>query len=101
MARANRICYMCNKSYHYCPTCAEDRNKPSWYNMFCSEVCKDLNDILSENNFGRISNEDASELLKKICIPEIDNPDNKRKIEELLTYKKKPVKKVKPIPISE
>lgn len=96
MAKANRTCFICGNGYHYCPTCSEDRDKPSWYNMFCSEECKDINYILSENNFKRLSNEDAGELLKQIKMPKITIEENRKRVEELLAIKRKPVKKVKP-----
>ena len=89
MARSNRTCFICGKSYRYCPTCAEDRNKPGWYNMFCSEVCNELNHILTENNFGRINDEDAGEMLGKLQLPEFEHVDTKQKIDELMAVKKK------------
>lgn len=95
MAKANRKCFLCGNDYHYCPTCSADRGKPSWYNMFCSQVCKDLNDILVENTFERLSNEDAGEKLRGIELPEIKIEENKVRIDELLAAKKKPIKKSK------
>ena len=98
MAKENRKCFLCGKGYHYCPNCAADRDKPSWYNMFCSEECHELNDILCANNFKRLSDEDACEKIKNIKVPRIAIEENRKKIEELLSVRKKAAKKVKPEP---
>lgn len=96
MARANRKCFLCGNEYRYCPTCSEDRDKPSWYGMFCSEACKELNTILSENNFGRLSDEDASEKIKRMKLPAITIKENRARIDELLAVRRKPAKRFRP-----
>lgn len=38
----NRICVCCSTEYRYCNSCSEDKTKPSWYSIYCSENCKKL-----------------------------------------------------------
>ena len=38
----NRKCICCSTEYRYCNTCAEDKTKPAWYAIYCSENCKKL-----------------------------------------------------------
>ena len=97
MAKENRTCFLCGNGYHYCPNCSADRDKPSWYNMFCSEECHEINHILCENNFKRLSDEDAGEQLKKIKIPPIVIVENRERIDNLLAIRRKVTKK-KPEP---
>lgn len=92
MARNNRTCYFCGKEYSYCPNCPRDREKPAWYEMWCSETCKELDHILKENQFGRLQDEEAAEQIKSIELPEITNTDNAAKIGQLLATKKKKTK---------
>ena len=62
----NRICLICGNKYDYCPTCDRDRLKPSWYTLFCSETCYDINNILSKNTAGKLSIAEANKELNKI-----------------------------------
>ena len=55
MAKSNRVCFLCKNSYSYCPTCNADINKPSWYALWCGDVCKELNDILSAHTAKKIT----------------------------------------------
>ena len=38
----NRKCICCSTEYQYCNTCSEDKSKPAWYAIYCSENCKKL-----------------------------------------------------------
>jgi hypothetical protein len=38
----NRKCICCATEYRYCNTCSEDKSKPAWYAIYCSENCKKL-----------------------------------------------------------
>ena len=66
MAKSNRICFLCGKKYHYCPTCSADINKPSWYAMWCSEECKDLDRILAAHTMKQITTEEARKKIKDL-----------------------------------
>lgn len=63
MAKPNRVCKACGKSYYYCPTCGN--NKPSWYKLYDCEECKDTYKALADYNFGHIDANTAYEILKK------------------------------------
>jgi hypothetical protein len=63
MARRERNCYLCGKDYKYCPTCTQDRMKPSWMAEFHSESCKNIFDICTRYNMGIMTKEDAREAL--------------------------------------
>lgn len=98
MSRHNRICFTCGKEYRYCKTCFEDRLKPSWYSQFCSDKCYDLDDILSKNTCGVITDIEAKEEIEKLDLKDIhlNNELVKNRVEEILsTVKKEEKKKVK------
>lgn len=63
MARRQRECYLCGESYKYCPTCSQDRTKPSWMAEFHSEDCMTIFDVCTRFNMGMISNTEAQEEL--------------------------------------
>ena len=44
MARRQRTCYLCGDKYEYCPTCTQDKFKPTWMVEFHSENCKNIFD---------------------------------------------------------
>lgn len=83
----NRTCFCCGNKYSYCPSCANDASKPSWYLMFCNEECKDVNTILSQLTYKKISTKDAKVLLKDIEVSKYKNEINKNCILEVLKYK--------------
>ena len=59
MGRRNRECYLCGQDYLYCPTCSQDRMKPSWMAEFHSENCKNIFDIATRYNLQLLSKEEA------------------------------------------
>ena len=63
MSRKNRKCLCCNVDYHYCPTCSQDRMKPSWMSEFHDENCKNIFDICTRFNMELMSKEDAQKAL--------------------------------------
>lgn len=63
MARRNRKCYLCGESYQYCPTCSQDRAKPSWMAEFHSEDCMKIFDICTRFNMGLMSKAESQEAL--------------------------------------
>ena len=64
MGRRTRECYLCGETYQYCPTCSQDRTKPSWMAEFHSESCKNIFDICTRFNMGIVSKAEAQEELK-------------------------------------
>ena len=59
-------CLICGKLYSYCNTCYEDRFKPAWYQIFCSEECKEIDGIFSENTLGMITDIEAKHRLEEL-----------------------------------
>ncbi len=59
MSRKNRKCLCCNVDYHYCPTCSQDRMKPSWMSEFHDENCKNIFDICTRFNMQLMSKAEA------------------------------------------
>lgn len=65
MGRRSRKCYLCGVKYEYCPTCTQDRMKPTWMAEFHSESCKNIFDICTRFNMELISKEEAASALLK------------------------------------
>ena len=60
-----RMCCVCHKEYSFCPVCnPEDRLKPTWHFAYCSENCKDIYNITSSFENGRLSDIDAKAKLQ-------------------------------------
>lgn len=69
-----RMCCVCHKEYSFCPVCnPEDRLKPTWHFAYCSENCKDIYNITSSFENGRLSDIDAKAKLEKLDLNEKDN----------------------------
>ena len=65
MGRRTRECYLCGEKYSYCPTCSQDKNKPSWMAEFHSENCKNIFQICTNFNLGLQSKSDAKAALEQ------------------------------------
>ena len=73
MERKLRKCVVCGNAYKFCPRCNEDVDKPLWYFTFCSEQCKNIYDITSSYEDGRITANDAKDKLDKLELSKTDN----------------------------
>lgn len=89
MAKSNRQCFLCGKKYHYCPTCSPDINKPSWYAMWCSETCKNLDNILAAHTVGKITIEEAKKQVETLSLNDMEFADEAVKVhyEQIIQYK--------------
>ena len=65
MGRRNRSCYLCGEQYQYCPTCSQDRMKPSWMSEFHSENCKNIFDICTRFNMQMFTKDEAKSAIEK------------------------------------
>ena len=65
MGRRNRECYLCGEKYSYCPTCSQDKNKPSWMSEFHSEGCKNIFQICTEFNLNLKTKSEAKAALEQ------------------------------------
>lgn len=73
MARRNRECYLCGQDYKYCPTCSQDKNKPSWMSEFHSENCKNIFQICTNFNLGIMSKHEAQTALEQCDLSNKEN----------------------------
>ena len=64
MGKLNKICYVCNKSYKHCYSCPSDLNHPSWMEMFDTENCKNIFNILCKHGQKMITDEETRMQLK-------------------------------------
>lgn len=65
---SKRTCYLCGKSYHYCPNCDEDRDKPQWMFTFCSNNCHDIYDTLVSQTMEYLTIDETKEALDKLNV---------------------------------
>ena len=65
MARRDRKCYLCGENYKYCPTCSDDKMKPYWMSDFHSEACKDIFEICTNFNLGKMPKHEAKAALEQ------------------------------------
>ena len=73
MGRRTRECYLCGTKYEYCPTCTQDRLKPTWMEEFHSDDCRLIFDICTRFNMKLISKTEAQEALKKCDLSNREN----------------------------
>lgn len=94
MADNNKICYVCGKSYRYCPNCAEFADAPTWLNMYDEEECFTIDNVLNAFWFGHITKDEANEKLKGINLGKVTNKDLLVAVKKLKgDDEKKPLKK--------
>lgn len=78
----NKTCKVCGKEYTYCPKC--DHKEPLYKTMFCSETCRHIWDILSENGVGKSSAVETLDKLMRYEIPKTLTESIQRHIDELI-----------------
>ena len=61
-----RMCCVCHKEYPFCLCNPEDRLKPTWHFTYCSENCKDIYNITSSFEDGRMTDIEAKAKLEKL-----------------------------------
>lgn len=91
-----RICCVCHKEYSFCPVCnPEDRLKPTWHFAYCSQNCKDIYNITSSFENGRLSDIDAKAKLEKLDLNEKDNfgESYQKSIDSIMKAKTQVIKK--------
>jgi hypothetical protein len=68
-----RFCAVCRLKYKYCPRCPEDRNKELWHFTFHELNCKNIYDVLSAYEDGRLSANVAKAQLENLDLSKIEN----------------------------
>lgn len=88
MAKSNRICFLCGKKYSYCNTCGTDINKPSWYTMWCSEDCKNLDQILAAHTMKQNTTEEAKKKIEDLKLNNVKFADEnvEKHYNEIMSY---------------
>lgn len=62
-----RTCCVCRQKFSFCPVCnSEDMNKPLWHFAYCDENCKNIYEITSAFEDGRMTDIEAKEKLEKL-----------------------------------
>lgn len=69
----NRKCIICGHSYHFCPTCGEDAEKPTWYFIFDGENCHDIYEVCTQYRDKKIDVKKAYELISKLDLSNIED----------------------------
>ena len=95
MGRKTRECYLCGEKYQYCPTCSQDRMKPSWMAEFHSENCKNIWDIATRFNMQLLTKEEAMAAMEKCDLSNKDNFKDcvRRDLENIFAKDEKPASK--------
>ena len=70
MARRDRKCICCQSKYKYCPTCSDDKMKPTWMTEFCSEACKELWTTATKYNMEMLTKPEAKTVIEKLELKE-------------------------------
>ena len=65
MGRRTRECYLCGEKYSYCPTCSQDKSKPTWMIEFHEENCKTIFQACTDFNMKFLTKDEAKEVLSK------------------------------------
>ena len=73
MGRRTRECYLCGEKYSYCPTCSQDKMKPSWMAEFHSENCKNIFDIATRFNLQLLTKEEAKSAMEQCDLSNKEN----------------------------
>ena len=65
--KGERICMLCKNTYQFCPVCNPiDQLKPTWYFCWCSQNCKDIDDVTCAFEDGRMTDIEAKAKLDKL-----------------------------------
>lgn len=93
MGRRTRECRVCGKKYEYCPTCTQDKYKPSWMALFHEENCMKIWDICTRFNMELMSKEEAKEAILKCDLSKKETFVDfvQKDIENILFEEPKPV----------
>lgn len=92
MAKTQRKCVMCGTVYEHCGHCGAAPQL--WKNIFCSENCRDIYDILNKYDGKLIAKEDGIERLKAFDLSVVPKFNDRFKaLANELTPKKEVVKK--------
>ena len=74
MNNGERTCIVCGKKYRYCGNCSDNNvKKETWRNIYCSDNCKKIFEILSAQANGHITDREAYSEISKLNTNNLDN----------------------------
>ena len=73
MSDTNKKCYVCGKEYKYCNNCSDYTTQPMWKEMFDSENCKKIFDVICNYNVGIIDKKIIAKQLSECDLKDIKN----------------------------
>lgn len=80
MSKLNKTCFLCQQQYSYCYSCPTELQYQSWKNLFDTENCKEIFNILCRHGQSTITDEEAKELLEQYDLSQKDSfTDNVKK----------------------
>lgn len=86
MSQGDRKCIVCQKAYKFCSNCSNDEHKDeTWRNIFCSENCQRIYNILSMQGNGHIDDSKAKDMLSNLDLTRIKEfrDDFRKQIESI------------------
>lgn len=57
-------CIVCGQDHEYCSSCSKYKDFPSWYNLYCSEGCREYAKVLVAYYQNKMSKKQAKRKLK-------------------------------------
>jgi len=66
MAKNMRTCKICGKKYEYCGHCPSKNTIEPWRNLYCSEKCREVFNVLDNFASKKISKEEAKKKLESL-----------------------------------
>ena len=98
MAEKEKKCFICGKTYTYCPHCKDANPEESWKILFHDDKCRDISRIWYAYRGKEISKEEAKESMG-VLKPNIDDALNydsvpAKEIQEIFGVNKKVVDEV-------
>lgn len=69
----NKKCILCGKTYTYCSRCEEFDHLPRWMEIYCSDNCKKIFNILTDYNAKILPAKEAAKRLKDCDISNVGN----------------------------
>lgn len=86
MPKNNKTCITCGKKYSYCPGCGRSDVDNMWKNIYCSENCRNIFNLMTSYCAGHVSKEKAIETLSACDLSgkEHFKPSLAKKIDEVM-----------------
>ena len=93
MGRRSRECYLCGAKYSYCPTCSQDKMKPTWMTEFHEENCKTIFQTCTDFNMKLLTKDEAKNVLSSCDLSNKENfrPSVQKTLATIFMEEKKPV----------